>query len=181
MDTANNLDFLDPYVLSKIPSFGFRTLTILRHKIFKEPLTPAGQWTNAPEHTHPYEYEGQLLERKAAYEQHRLTAHTGLLDLQEQALNSSQPMTVEIARQALSSKDLQEWFDPTIGARLWGLLHGIDFDPVSMAPDFPATVSVEDTYFGFPSIDAVNKATLCLTLSLLNRLEVGADAMLQYS
>jgi DNA polymerase iota len=152
---ADEAAFLAPYKIAKIPGFGFRTQKVLRHHLFAEDLAP-GTWTDAPEHTHPYD-----------------SAHTGVQELQADAQDEEQPLTVELLRGKVTLANLKSWFDTRLGQRLWNLLYARDEEPVTDAPEYPATISVEDSFNSAMADEAeALRNVRTLALSLLTRLEV---------
>jgi len=58
------------------------------------------------------------------------------------------PLTVSQTRQLLTLGDFTRLYkdQPRLGPRLWGLMHGIDEDPVRPNPEYPKQISVEDSY-----------------------------------
>ncbi|RAH71538.1 putative DNA polymerase iota [Aspergillus aculeatinus CBS 121060] len=57
-----------------------------------------------------------------------------------------------------------------IGARVWGLLNGVDSAPVIPAGDVPTQISIEDTYGRLDTLEDVRKKLASLTASLLRRM-----------
>ncbi|PYH45280.1 putative DNA polymerase iota [Aspergillus saccharolyticus JOP 1030-1] len=57
-----------------------------------------------------------------------------------------------------------------IGARVWGLLHGVDPAPVIPAGDVPTQISIEDTYGRLDTLELVRRKLIALTASLLRRM-----------
>ncbi|RAH43293.1 putative DNA polymerase iota [Aspergillus brunneoviolaceus CBS 621.78] len=57
-----------------------------------------------------------------------------------------------------------------IGARVWGLLNGVDSAPVIPAGDVPTQISIEDTYGRLNTLEDVRKKLASLTASLLRRM-----------
>ncbi|PWN35389.1 DNA/RNA polymerase [Meira miltonrushii] len=80
-------------------------------------------------------------------------------------------MTILVARTLFDHTALSEMFGERIATRLHALLHGIDDEPVIKAPDFPAQISIEDSYFGLP-FEKVPEQFVKLGDSLLRRLEL---------
>jgi DNA polymerase iota len=91
------------------------------------------------------------------------------MGLPEQAA-STEKMTVLVAREIFDWVALQGLFGDRLADRLVGLLNGIDDDPVVRAPEFPAQISIEDTYQGLDFIK-VPEQFYVLSNSLLRRLE----------
>lgn len=77
----------------------------------------------------------------------------------------------DLRRRATEQK-LCTWLDPKIGPRLWALLHGQDEAAVVMTPDYPAQITVEDSFGGLNDFADVMRNTEALTLHLIERLEV---------
>lgn len=80
-------------------------------------------------------------------------------------------MTILVARTLFDRAALSEMFGERIATRLHALLHGIDDEPVIKAPEFPAQISIEDSYFGLP-FEKVPEQFVKLGDSLLRRLEL---------
>ncbi|MCO5613764.1 hypothetical protein L7F22_068042 [Adiantum nelumboides] len=80
-------------------------------------------------------------------------------------------MTILVARTLFDRTILGDMFGERIATRLYALLHGIDDDPVIKAPEFPAQISIEDSYFGLP-FEKVPEQFVKLGDSLLRRLEL---------
>ncbi|PYI22477.1 DNA polymerase iota [Aspergillus violaceofuscus CBS 115571] len=57
-----------------------------------------------------------------------------------------------------------------IGARVWGLLYGVDPSPVIPAGDVPTQISIEDTYGRLDTPEEIRKQLVSLTASLLRRM-----------
>ncbi|RAL17544.1 putative DNA polymerase iota [Aspergillus homomorphus CBS 101889] len=57
-----------------------------------------------------------------------------------------------------------------IGARVWGLLNGVDPTPVVPAGDIPTQISIEDTYGRLDTLEIVRRKLITLTASLLRRM-----------
>lgn len=83
---------------------------------------------------------------------------------------SAERMTVLVAREIFDRVALQKLFGDRLADRLDGLLHGRDEEPVIRAPDFPAQISIEDTYQGL-DFAKVPEQFFLLSKSLLRRLE----------
>lgn len=81
--------------------------------------------------------------------------------------------TVHQARTLLARADFVDTQGLRLGEKLWDLLHGIDDEPVHPSPDYPKTITVEDSY----AIDmtrsyaTIRKQTRDLVLDLVERLE----------
>lgn len=84
---------------------------------------------------------------------------------------SPESMTILVARTLFDRPTLSEMFGERIAIRLHALLHGIDDEPVIKAPEFPAQISIEDSFFGLP-FEKVPDQFLKLGDSLLRRLEL---------
>lgn len=108
--------------LHRIPSYGFKTIKILRHHLFGDEIPSAGAFTDAPDDTHPYEY------------------------IKETAEETEQPLIVQDVKEKASARQFRHWYGERLGTRLWSLLLGDDDEPVTSAPDYPATISVEDSF-----------------------------------
>lgn len=57
-----------------------------------------------------------------------------------------------------------------MGARVWGLIHGIDDSEVLEARDVPTQISIEDSYSRLDRFDVVKSELVKLTVSLLRRM-----------
>lgn len=79
-------------------------------------------------------------------------------------------LTVSLARQIFDWQSLVDIFGQRLGTRLYNLLQGNDDEPVIKAPEYPAQISIEDTYRGLEGA-ALLKQILILSESLLRRLE----------
>jgi DNA polymerase iota len=82
-------------------------------------------------------------------------------------------ITVHHARSSLSQEDFVRLFGRRLGGRLWGLLHGIDDEPVNPTPPFPKQISVEDSYASNPRrrLSLIAEQMEELLVDLLTRLE----------
>lgn len=79
-------------------------------------------------------------------------------------------LTVALARQIFDQTSLETLFGVRLATRLNNLLHARDDEPVIAAPEYPAQISIEDTYQGLPFSEAYAQFTV-LAESLLRRLE----------
>lgn len=59
-----------------------------------------------------------------------------------------------------------------IGARIWGLLHGVDPTEVKEASDVPSQISIEDTYKGLETLGQIVEELHKLSHSLIRRMRV---------
>ncbi|EAW10551.1 putative DNA polymerase iota [Aspergillus clavatus NRRL 1] len=59
-----------------------------------------------------------------------------------------------------------------IGARIWGLIHGVDNTEVLQARDLPTQISIEDSYGRLDNFEEVRRALVTLTASLIRRMRV---------
>lgn len=59
-----------------------------------------------------------------------------------------------------------------VGAKVWGLLHGVDYTEVKEASDIPSQISIEDTYKGLDSLPQVTEEMHKLSCSLVRRMRV---------
>ncbi|KAK5997038.1 DNA polymerase iota-like protein [Cladobotryum mycophilum] len=59
-----------------------------------------------------------------------------------------------------------------IGARVWGLLHGVDPTEVKEANDVPSQISIEDTYKGLDTLSRITEELHKLSCSLIRRMRV---------
>lgn len=59
-----------------------------------------------------------------------------------------------------------------IGARIWGLLHGVDPTEVKEASGIPSQISIEDTFKGLETLPRITEELHKLTCSLIRRLRV---------
>jgi DNA polymerase iota len=96
-------------------------------------------------------------------------------DMDARSVPYELPLTVSQSRQLLSLGDFTRLYkdQPRLGPRLWGLLHGIDEDPVRPNPEYPKQISVEDSYARTMkrSLGTIRGQMLALMEDLLRRLE----------
>ncbi|KAL1623396.1 hypothetical protein SLS54_004385 [Diplodia seriata] len=59
-----------------------------------------------------------------------------------------------------------------IGAKVWGLLHGVDDSEVGQARDVPRQISIEDSYIRLDTLDEVFKELKRLAVSLIKRMHL---------
>ena len=59
-----------------------------------------------------------------------------------------------------------------VGARVWGLLHGVDATEVKEANDIPTQISIEDTYKGLRGLAQITEELHKLSYSLVRRMRV---------
>ncbi|OJD35881.1 dna polymerase iota [Diplodia corticola] len=59
-----------------------------------------------------------------------------------------------------------------IGAKVWGLLHGVDDSEVGQVRDVPRQISIEDSYMRLDTLDEVVKELRMLAVSLLKRMHL---------
>ncbi|KOS22886.1 DNA polymerase iota [Escovopsis weberi] len=59
-----------------------------------------------------------------------------------------------------------------IGARVWALLHGVDYAEVKEAKDVPSQISIEDTYKGLDAPPRITEELHKLSCSLILRMRV---------
>lgn len=59
-----------------------------------------------------------------------------------------------------------------VGARIWGLLHGVDASEVKETNDIPAQISIEDTYKGLESLPSISEELFKLSCSLIRRMRI---------
>ncbi|GFF27039.1 disintegrin and metalloproteinase domain-containing protein B [Aspergillus udagawae] len=64
-----------------------------------------------------------------------------------------------------------------IGARIWGLIHGVDNTEVLQARDLPTQISIEDSYGRLDTFKDVRKELVALTVSLIRRMRVDLTEM----
>ncbi|KAF5659664.1 DNA polymerase iota subunit [Fusarium heterosporum] len=57
-----------------------------------------------------------------------------------------------------------------VGARIWGLLHGVDATEVKEVSDVPSQISIEDTYKGLDSMAQITEELHKLSCSLIRRM-----------
>ncbi|KAL1959278.1 hypothetical protein VTO42DRAFT_2465 [Malbranchea cinnamomea] len=58
------------------------------------------------------------------------------------------------------------------GAKVWGLINGVDDAEVALARTIPTQVSIEDSYEGLDNLDDVRKALIPLARSLIRRVHI---------
>lgn len=96
-------------------------------------------------------------------------------DMDARSMSYELPLTVSQTRQLLCLGDFTRLYkdQPRLGPRLWGLLHGIDEDPVRPNPEYPKQISVEDSYARTMkrSLSTIRFQMLALIEDLLRRLE----------
>jgi DNA polymerase iota len=59
-----------------------------------------------------------------------------------------------------------------VGARIWGLLHGVDPTEVKEFSDVPSQISIEDTYSGLQTQERITDELYKLACSLLRRMRI---------
>lgn len=59
-----------------------------------------------------------------------------------------------------------------VGARIWGLLHGVDATEVKEGTDIPSQLSIEDTYKGLETMAQITEELFKLSCSLVRRMRV---------
>ncbi|KAE8373056.1 hypothetical protein BDV26DRAFT_272854 [Aspergillus bertholletiae] len=59
-----------------------------------------------------------------------------------------------------------------IGAKVWGLIHGVDNSEVLPARDLPTQISIEDSYGCLSTLEEVRRELVSLTASLIRRMRV---------
>lgn len=59
-----------------------------------------------------------------------------------------------------------------VGARVWGLLHGVDYSEVKSVSDVPSQISIEDTYKGLETVPDITAELFKLSCSLIRRMRV---------
>lgn len=59
-----------------------------------------------------------------------------------------------------------------IGARVWGLINGVDASEVALARRVPRQISIEDSYTRLTSLEHVRKELVLLSRSLLKRMHI---------
>ena len=79
-------------------------------------------------------------------------------------------LTVDLARRLFTASHFDELFGARLGARLWDLLNGRDEEPVTPAAEWPAQISIEDTYRGIRGDEVIRQLEI-LGYSLMRRLE----------
>ena len=96
-------------------------------------------------------------------------------DLGARSIVFEAPLTVRQARSLFVRSDFIRLFkdQPKLGPRLWGLLHGIDEEPVRPNPEYPKQISVEDSYARTMkrSLGKIRGQMQALVEDLLDRLE----------
>jgi DNA polymerase iota len=93
-------------------------------------------------------------------------------DLSRRSISYGTPLTVAQTRSLFVLSDFTRMFKDQ-RHRLWGLLHGIDDDPVKPNPEYPKQISVEDSYARTMkrSFGTIREQMLSLIKNLLRRLE----------
>lgn len=59
-----------------------------------------------------------------------------------------------------------------VGARIWGLLHGVDATEVKEGTDIPSQLSIEDTYKGLEAVAQITEELFKLSCSLVRRMRI---------
>ncbi|KAJ4153130.1 hypothetical protein LMH87_009634 [Akanthomyces muscarius] len=59
-----------------------------------------------------------------------------------------------------------------VGARIWGLLHGVDATEVKEGTDIPSQLSIEDTYKGLETMAQITEELFKLSCSLVRRMRI---------
>lgn len=59
-----------------------------------------------------------------------------------------------------------------VGARIWGLLHGVDTTEVKEGTDIPSQLSIEDTYKGLETMAQITEQLFKLSCSLVRRMRI---------
>lgn len=59
-----------------------------------------------------------------------------------------------------------------VGARIWGLLHGVDATQVKAGTEVPSQLSIEDTYKGLDNMAQITEELFKLSCSLVRRMRV---------
>ncbi|KAF4456785.1 DNA polymerase iota subunit [Fusarium austroafricanum] len=90
---------------------------------------------------------------------------------------SDNPVTVADVRRhpGISSGTIEKLLtgpgsEKGVGARIWGLLHGVDATEVKEASDVPSQISIEDTYKGLDAMAQITEELHKLSCSLLKRM-----------
>ncbi|KAE8226586.1 hypothetical protein CF319_g858 [Tilletia indica] len=100
-------------------------------------------------------------------------SHADWLNGHLDSVKSKHRLTVQKTRTNFSLPQFTSLFGPTIGPRLWSILHAIDTEPVAIASDFAAQqISIEDTYRNLPAGTACVNEMRKLGEGLMKRLEV---------
>ncbi|KAG6006224.1 hypothetical protein E4U54_000209 [Claviceps lovelessii] len=68
-----------------------------------------------------------------------------------------------------------------VGARVWGLLHGIDPTEVKVSSHIPSQIGIEDTFKGLETVSQITEELHKLSCSLIRRLRVDLLARDQHS
>ncbi|KAK2600163.1 hypothetical protein QQS21_005108 [Conoideocrella luteorostrata] len=68
-----------------------------------------------------------------------------------------------------------------IGARVWGLLHGVDPTEVKTFSNIPSQISIEDTYKGLETIPQITEQLHKLSCSLIRRMRIDLLALDQHA
>ncbi|KAF7164222.1 hypothetical protein CNMCM5623_008887 [Aspergillus felis] len=148
---SNVLHFLDAHELRKIPGIGFKAA----HRI-KSYLTTAvtGAGTEVD----------RASDTRTQSDDHAVTVGDVRL------FPSMGPLLLEkILGGPGSPRD--------IGARIWGLIHGVDNTEVLQARDLPTQISIEDSYGRLDTFKEVRKELVALTVSLIRRMRVDLTEM----
>ncbi|KAJ3496806.1 hypothetical protein NLG97_g2380 [Lecanicillium saksenae] len=59
-----------------------------------------------------------------------------------------------------------------VGARIWGLLHGVDATEVKEGTEIPSQLSIEDTYKGLETVAQITEELFKLSCSLVRRMRI---------
>ncbi|KAG5958709.1 hypothetical protein E4U57_001133 [Claviceps arundinis] len=68
-----------------------------------------------------------------------------------------------------------------VGARVWGLLHGVDTTEVRISGNIPSQISIEDTFKGLETVPQITEELNKLSCSLIRRLRVDLLSVDQHS
>ncbi|KAG5939307.1 hypothetical protein E4U59_003191 [Claviceps monticola] len=68
-----------------------------------------------------------------------------------------------------------------VGARVWGLLHGVDTTEVRISGNIPSQISIEDTFKGLETVPQITEELHKLSCSLIRRLRVDLLSADQHS
>lgn len=113
----------------------------------------------------------QLLEEHATSEKRQLQSE--FMETSDQVITSSQIRL----HPGMSPGRIETIFVGTgagrgIGARIWGLLHGVDHTEVKEAGNVPSQISIEDTYKGLDTMGQISEELHKLSSSLIKRMRI---------
>jgi len=148
--------YIDNYLQSmhvrKINGFGFATLKVLYDRLTSESDL----------------YFAEDLGEEAADEgsEFKVQDHAKA----ELLATEKVPLSVRRVLSKSSQSEFEAWFGQPKGSQLWGLLHGHDTLPVLQSPEYPAQVSIEDSFLGCDTLSDAHNMLHHLCNGLISRM-----------